>query len=69
MDATGNVAAYTGPKASAWAGDRQAKHVSAQGNILAGPGVVDSMLSAYDRTHGSLAVRGVTDATRDPACR
>src|SRR5687768_6045904 len=57
MDAKGNVAAYTGPRASAWAGDRQATHVSAQGNILAGPGVVDSMLAAYSRTQGSLALR------------
>ena len=57
MDAKGNVAAYTGPRASTWAGDRQAKHVTAQGNILAGPGVVDSMLAAYGRTQGSLALR------------
>ncbi|MDF2772124.1 MAG: hypothetical protein K0S86_1618 [Geminicoccaceae bacterium] len=57
MDAKGSVAAYTGPRASGWAGDRQAKHVSAQGNILAGPGVVDSMLAAYSRTQGSLALR------------
>ena len=57
VDAQGNVAAYTGPRASAWAGDRQAKHVTAQGNILAGPGVVDSMLAAYGRTQGSLALR------------
>src|SRR6476660_5298348 len=41
VDAKGNVAAYTGPKADAWAGDKQSGHVTAQGNILAGPGVVD----------------------------
>lgn len=57
VDAKGNVAAYTGPKASTWAGDRQGRNVTAQGNILAGPGVVDSMLAAYTRTSGSLALR------------
>ena len=57
VDAKGNVAAYTGPRASTWAGDRQGKHVTAQGNILAGPGVVDSMLAAYNRAQGSLALR------------
>jgi uncharacterized Ntn-hydrolase superfamily protein len=31
--------------------------VTVQGNILAGAGVVDSMLAAYTRTEGSLALR------------
>lgn len=57
IDARGNVAAYTGPRASNWAGDRQGTHVTAQGNILAGPGVVDSMLAAYERTQGTMALR------------
>src|SRR3954471_4735732 len=57
VDAKGTVAAYTGPKATDWAGDRQAPFVTVQGNILAGPGVVDSMLAAYQRATGSLAFR------------
>jgi uncharacterized Ntn-hydrolase superfamily protein len=57
VDAHGNVAAYTGPRAEEWAGDRQGLHVSVQGNILAGPGVVDSMLAAYQRTDDILAYR------------
>lgn len=57
VDAKGDVAAYTGPRATTWAGDKQAAHVTAQGNILAGPGVVDSMIAAYERTDGSLALR------------
>lgn len=57
VDAKGNVAAYTGPKASDWAGDRQAPFVTVQGNILAGPAVVDSMLAAYQRATGPLAFR------------
>jgi uncharacterized Ntn-hydrolase superfamily protein len=53
MDAQGRVAAYTGPKATTWAGDRQcAAFCSAQGNILAGPQVVDSMVAAFERTKG-----------------
>src|SRR3954467_1549948 len=57
VDAKGNVAAYTGPTAPTAAGDRQGAHVTVQGNILAGPGVVDSMLAAYQRATGSLAFR------------
>jgi uncharacterized Ntn-hydrolase superfamily protein len=57
VDAKGNVAAYTGPRASTWAGDRQARHVTVQGNILVGPGVVDSMMAAFQRTTGHLSMR------------
>jgi uncharacterized Ntn-hydrolase superfamily protein len=55
VDAHGNVAAYTGPKASAWAGDRQGKTWSAQGNILVGPQVPDAMGRAFEATQGELA--------------
>jgi uncharacterized Ntn-hydrolase superfamily protein len=57
VDAKGNVAAYTGPRATTWAGDKQGAHVTAQGNILAGPGVVDSMIAAYERSPDALAFR------------
>ncbi|MEO7363029.1 MAG: DUF1028 domain-containing protein [Gemmatimonadaceae bacterium] len=57
IDAHGNVAAYTGPQATTWAGDRQGKFCTAQGNILAGAGVVDSMVVAFERTKGRLALR------------
>jgi uncharacterized Ntn-hydrolase superfamily protein len=57
VDGKGNVAAYTGPRASTWAGDKQARHVTAQGNILVGPGVVDSMMAAFLRTPGRLEWR------------
>ena len=57
VDRNGNVAAFTGPRATPWAGDRQAPFVTAQGNILAGPGVVDSMIAAYQRTTGPMAFR------------
>ncbi|MES2523405.1 MAG: DUF1028 domain-containing protein [Gemmatimonadota bacterium] len=57
MDAQGNVAAYTGPKASTWAGDKQGKFCSAQGNILAGPDVVSAMVKAFEETTGHLSLR------------
>ena len=60
LDTKGNVFAHTGPKATEWAGNRScAKPIvcSAQGNILAGPGVVDSMVAAFERTSGSLQLR------------
>jgi uncharacterized Ntn-hydrolase superfamily protein len=57
MDARGNVATHTGPRASAWAGHRIDTHVSAQGNILAGEAVVDGMVEAFEETEGHLSFR------------
>ena len=55
VDAKGNVAAYTGPNAPKWAGDRQGKTWSAQGNILVGPQVPEAMGKAFESTQGELA--------------
>ena len=55
IDGKGNIAAYTGPGAPKWAGDRQGKTWSAQGNILVGPQVVESMGRAFEATQGELA--------------
>lgn len=57
MDATGAVATHTGPEASEWAGHRIGRYVSAQGNILAGQGVVDAMVEAFESTGGHLSLR------------
>jgi len=57
MDARGNVATHTGPSASDWAGHRVETHVSAQGNILAGPAVVEDMVDAFEATEGHLSFR------------
>ena len=61
VDAKGNVYAYTGPKATEWAGNKSCSaanaHCTAQGNILAGPAVVDSMVAYFERTPGHLAYR------------
>ena len=55
VDAKGGVAAYTGPKAPNWAGDRHGKTWSAQGNILVGPQVPEAMGQAFEATQGELA--------------
>ncbi|HEY2016728.1 MAG TPA: DUF1028 domain-containing protein [Bryobacteraceae bacterium] len=55
IDRNGNIAAYTGPAAQTWAGDKQGKTWSAQGNILAGPQVVEAMGRAFEATDGELA--------------
>ncbi|MEZ4416492.1 MAG: DUF1028 domain-containing protein [Gemmatimonadota bacterium] len=57
MNARGEVATYTGPKASEWAGHRIGHFCSAQGNILAGPAVVDEMVRAFEQTEGHLSFR------------
>ncbi len=57
MDARGNVEAFTGPKADAWAGHLKGKYCSAQGNILAGPDVVQNMVKAFEETTGHLSLR------------
>ncbi len=57
MDAKGNVATHTGPRASDWAGHRVGQYVSAQGNILAGEAVVDGMVEAFEATEGHLSFR------------
>ena len=57
MDVKGQAAAFTGPQATPWAGHRQGKYCSAQGNILAGSAVVENMVKAFDETTGHLSLR------------
>ncbi|HEX8253564.1 MAG TPA: DUF1028 domain-containing protein [Thermoanaerobaculia bacterium] len=57
MDAHGNYAAFTGSKASAWAGHKSGKFCTAQGNILAGEAVVNDMVAAFEKTEGHLSLR------------
>src|SRR5690348_17298277 len=57
VDAHGNVATFTGPNAPKWAGDRQGKTWSAEGNILVGPQVPEAMGKAFESTQGELAER------------
>ena len=57
MDAKGNYAAFTGPEASKWAGNKGGKFCTAQGNILAGEAVVNGMVEAFEKTTGHLSLR------------
>jgi uncharacterized Ntn-hydrolase superfamily protein len=55
VDAKGNVVTHTGPAAQNWAGGRTGKTWAAQGNILAGPQVVEAMGKAFEAADGDLA--------------
>lgn len=57
MDAKGNYSAFTGPKATPWAGHKGGHYCTAQGNILAGEAVVDGMVEAFEKTTGHLSLR------------
>lgn len=57
MDVRGDYAAFTGPKAKAWAGHKGGRFCTAQGNILAGEAVVAGMVEAFEKTQGHLSYR------------
>jgi uncharacterized Ntn-hydrolase superfamily protein len=57
MNAKGEYAAFTGEKATPWAGHKGGKFCTAQGNILAGEPVVAGMVDAFEKTTGDLAMR------------
>ena len=57
MNLKGEYAAFTGAKATEWAGHKSGKFATAQGNILAGPAVVNNMIEAFERTTGHLSQR------------
>lgn len=57
VDARGGTATFTGEGCHDWAGGRTGPGYAAQGNILAGPEVVDAMAKAFERTAGNLAER------------
>ena len=57
MDARGVYAAFTGEKATPWAGHKGGKFCTAQGNILAGDAVVAQMVEAFEKATGHLSLR------------
>ncbi len=57
VDASGNAATFTGDACLAWAGGRTGDNYTVQGNILAGPEVVDAMAATFESTGGALATR------------
>lgn len=57
VNAKGEVVAFTGEDCMDWAGHLLGDGFSCQGNILAGPKVVEDMADVFSRTHGDLADR------------
>jgi uncharacterized Ntn-hydrolase superfamily protein len=52
VDSQGRAATHTGSSCLAWAGGQTGDGVAVQGNILAGPVVVDAMLETFRGSHG-----------------
>ena len=57
INAKGEAAAFTGIKATAWAGHKLGQYCTAQGNILASEEVVNKMVEAFEVTKGHLSLR------------
>ncbi len=57
IDAQGRVASFTGDDCLGWAGSKSGENYTVQGNILAGPAVVEEMGKAFEQTEGVLALR------------
>jgi uncharacterized Ntn-hydrolase superfamily protein len=57
VDARGGVAAHTGRDCLDFAGHRLGENFTVQGNILAGPQVLDAMVETYRNASGDLATR------------
>jgi uncharacterized Ntn-hydrolase superfamily protein len=65
IDAQGRSASFTGAHGFDWAGSLQGRHCAAQGNTLAGPGVVQAMVRAFETTPGALALRLMVACRQD----
>jgi len=60
VDASGRAATFTGAQCTPWAGGRHGDSWAVQGNILAGPHVVEAVAAAYGEATGTFAERLVT---------
>jgi uncharacterized Ntn-hydrolase superfamily protein len=54
VDGKGNIAVFTGSGAADWKGHRKGDTYSVQGNILAGPEVLEAMSRAFEGATGEL---------------
>lgn len=54
VDSKGRAAAFTGSKCYSYAGHIVGEGYAVQGNILAGPEVLEAMVKAYENTRGEL---------------
>lgn len=53
IDMQGRTAAHTGAENNAWAGSRQGRNYTVQGNILVGREVIDAVADHFEGTEGS----------------
>lgn len=60
IDANGRIAQYTGNDCVSWCGSVRGTDVSVAGNMLAGAGVVERTLEAFQTSRGALAERLIT---------
>ena len=60
VDAAGRSAAWTGMRCSPWAGHRGGDGFTCQGNLLAGPAVIEGMAEAFASSTGPLPERLVS---------
>jgi uncharacterized Ntn-hydrolase superfamily protein len=63
VDASGGSATFTGEACLPWAGGTSSEGVAVQGNILAGPGVIEEMYRAYRDSSAAFPQR-LLDALR-----
>lgn len=57
IDRNGRPASYTGDRCLSWAGSRVGANYAVQGNLLAGPQVVDAIATAFETAPGDFAQR------------
>lgn len=57
VDWQGRTASFTGDECLDWAGSKTGENYTVQGNILAGPEVVNEMARAFEQTDDVLALR------------
>jgi uncharacterized Ntn-hydrolase superfamily protein len=53
IDMQGRAAAHTGSENGAWAGSRQGRHYTVQGNLLVGREVIDAVADRFEATEGT----------------
>ena len=53
----GKPSHYTGSECLDWAGGKTGDHFSVQGNLLAGPRVIEAMANSFNASTGSLSIR------------
>src|SRR5262245_16631137 len=62
LDAQGRTASWDGPGANDWKGHKCGANYCAQGNILAGPQVVDALAKTFESTAGRPLAERLMDA-------